>query len=97
MTELKPCPFCGSPGKWRMGGNTDYGVVNCSNPKCDATVFPYLDSKELAYARWNTRSLDLESEEEITARLIVMQYGIDQRVAVRNTIEWLRSRIEKGK
>lgn len=60
--ELKPCPFCGGPGKsWFMfvdlpddpGGGNGY-FVGC--PDCDV-VFHSLWSPDLAAYNWNNRNM----------------------------------------
>ena len=55
MTELKPCPFCGSEAIW----NTGKGVfISCGNEECMAGGYAGLDTpesrKHLSEA-WNTR------------------------------------------
>jgi Lar family restriction alleviation protein len=55
MSELKPCPFCGSADIdcADAGYKTDVWFVQCNN--CYAT-FPHFDSKEEAATAWNTRT-----------------------------------------
>ena len=56
MTELKPCPFCGSEARVAeldayIGGET-YMMVSC--PNCWAHTIPQ-KTEELAVAAWNGR------------------------------------------
>ncbi len=71
MSELLPCPFCGSrnvkmsgPDHWAYEGRTAR-LVECSD--CEAMGPVEVDSesdeiaKELAAERWNTRHSPLET------------------------------------
>lgn len=58
MTELKPCPFCGSdeihtysPGPYETGNDAS---VSCENPICGAEVRG--DTLKEAIAKWNRRA-----------------------------------------
>jgi len=57
-TELKPCPFCGSPGAyitWDVPEKTWHGA-HCTGKDCD--MHPYadgFDSKEQTFEAWNKR------------------------------------------
>jgi len=57
MTELKPCPFCGSteihtyePTMYEIGNDAS---VNCENPICEAEVRGR--TLQEAIAKWNRR------------------------------------------
>ena len=52
MTELKPCPFCGSDAIFSDGYNHWY--VRCSNQECLVRTRRFLD-KNNAMACWNRR------------------------------------------
>lgn len=68
MSELKPCPFCGSKATTRTGSdftNSNYSVF-CRN--CFASTGVFLSDVE-AISAWNTRTSDariaeLEAEVE---------------------------------
>jgi len=61
VSELKPCPFCGSdarmwPSHTKADKNGSYEIVGCSNVDCfiEPTTDEYLPYEE-AVQRWNTR------------------------------------------
>jgi len=58
MSELKPCPFCGSedvrefiPSAYEIG---DKARVCCQDPLCEACV--YGNTIKVARAKWNRRA-----------------------------------------
>ena len=56
MTELKPCPFCGSEARftcWINPYKDRYGVT-CISDDCGVSIFAGL-TKEEAAKRWNRR------------------------------------------
>lgn len=57
MTELKPCPFCGSkdiyeyiPSAYELGEDAE---IYCKNPICGATISG--NDIEIVRAKWNRR------------------------------------------
>ena len=57
MTELRPCPFCGSKAVIQEPGFNEWRVI-CSNPECGAMIFsryaePHGDVE--AMEKWNRR------------------------------------------
>jgi len=57
MSELKPCPFCGSPcDECTNEGNED-GFLGCDNRKCAASGLAM--TKE----QWNTRHNERENQQ----------------------------------
>ena len=52
MTELKPCPFCGSAAEMRHGHSHYY--ARCENQECLVRTKRY-DSIEKACEAWNRR------------------------------------------
>ena len=57
MSELKPCPFCGSDANYRSG--YDIHKVGCSNFKC------FLRNLPVYPEQWNNRPNQWVSVEEI--------------------------------
>lgn len=57
MTNLKPCPFCGSPAKesFDEGRNQEWWIV-CSNDDCDIFPTSACRVQEDARAWWNKRA-----------------------------------------
>lgn len=56
MSDLRPCPFCGYPGKLKTGtfcGSPRYQVI-CS--KCNATPGRFCKTEAEASEAWNTRA-----------------------------------------
>lgn len=51
--EMKPCPFCGSPGK--PTGECDMVWIVCSNWDCQAERINKFEETEDAIADWNER------------------------------------------
>lgn len=56
--ELKPCPFCGSPGILeRLGGpGSTHHIAKCSKCRCDLHFYP---TREQAIEIWNRRADEL--------------------------------------
>ena len=57
MSDLKPCPFCGSPGS--LFASSDHSSAwegGCSSEGCLATDCVWDISEELAVAAWNRRA-----------------------------------------
>lgn len=75
MSELKPCPFCGSPGSLFI--SSDHSGAwegGCSSEGCLATDCIWDISEELAVAAWNRRAspqveewIDFDTKEAIIA------------------------------
>lgn len=60
MTELKPCPFCGSEPRIMVGLKSQSIKIYCSNMyKCGATQEWFEEEKEARDA-WNRRVGDEE-------------------------------------
>lgn len=55
MTELKPCPFCGSKkvAYYRLVSGTDVEGIVCSG--CGITFVPTAYCKDVAAEEWNRR------------------------------------------
>lgn len=85
MTELKPCPFCGSEATLNHHDtNCDYvhhlfyPIVACNNCGCQTTEdFNRVDDK-LAIEEWNTRQsvINWQPIEELTEDVINRNYQI---------------------
>lgn len=59
MSEMKPCPFCGSDelshGSARPGFNEESsGIVQCHDDNCGACMLGY--DEDEAIVKWNTRA-----------------------------------------
>lgn len=58
--KLKPCPFCGKPGKFRTLHSTRYResyAAGCSNIQCAMKGYsPFYATPEEAAKVWNTRA-----------------------------------------
>lgn len=53
MTELKPCPFCGSSDiEINLGYEEAYYQIDCES--CDLRAF-FFDEKKESIKKWNTR------------------------------------------
>ena len=64
MSDLKPCPFCGSTGEIEHKRVLDTWIVQCSNQECPASYmigWDY-DTAEDAIEAWNRRVKDERSE-----------------------------------
>ena len=59
MSELKPCPFCGSEAKLFADKKTqDWGAI-CQQPECECNArIPYCSTREEAIEQWNRRAPD---------------------------------------
>ena len=56
MSELKPCPFCGTHiVEVEVDGN--YSWVECGNMECRAAIFPSTEGIEKAISIWNNRPM----------------------------------------
>lgn len=55
MTELKPCPFCGSPAELTHTKTWDY-YVRCTNKSCAARTRQYHENDAGAVNAWNKRT-----------------------------------------
>lgn len=61
VTELKPCPFCGSKAVYYNSDSQGGGVeINCTNEVCPMVVksLYIYKSKKAAARAWNTRSIE---------------------------------------
>lgn len=58
--KLKPCPFCGKPGKFRTLHSNRYResyAAGCSNIQCAMKGYsPFYATPEEAAKAWNTRA-----------------------------------------
>ena len=60
--ELKPCPFCGSPGQVKQTGSNKFPEdrrwgVGCCNPMCSVSPFVWgFFTEEEACKEWNKRA-----------------------------------------
>jgi hypothetical protein len=63
MSDLKPCPFCGSEANWDMDpcdeydpetGEGDEGLIilECSNKKCGISFEGYMNT---VFDKWDSR------------------------------------------
>lgn len=68
MSELKPCPFCGSKARWKQLGAEPYpvGGVDCLNESCGIHVGG--GNKAAAIAAWNRRPEPVGLSEETRER-----------------------------
>ena len=59
MSELKPCPFCGSEAKLFADKKTyDWGAV-CQQPECECNAkISYCSTREEAIEQWNRRTTE---------------------------------------
>lgn len=74
MSELKPCPFCGSQPRALMGYN--YHKFSCSNDSCEIYDTPF--QKEA----WNTRADGWVSVEDE-----LPEYGKPIILSINNTVQ----------
>lgn len=60
MSELKPCPFCGSPAEHYPDGDMEGYQIMCSNDmgKCPMTTWFGWSTAEEAENNWNRRAGD---------------------------------------
>ena len=68
MRDLKPCPFCGSPGS--LSASSDHSGAwegGCSSEGCLATDCVWDISEELAVAAWNRRASSPPERKEALA------------------------------
>ena len=68
MRDLKPCPFCGSPGS--LFASSDHSGAwegGCSSEGCLTTDCVWDISEELAVAAWNRRASSPPEREEVLA------------------------------
>lgn len=74
MSELKPCPFCGSDDVFCGQGPEGEDYVECWD--CSAKVETY-NGMEDAVAGWNTRAIDRDRLLEIAYDLEDLGVGSD--------------------
>ena len=57
MTDLKPCPFCGSKPEWSSHRNYKAAVyyIRCPNPDCMSAETKHYWNEEDAIKAWNRR------------------------------------------
>jgi hypothetical protein len=68
MSDLKPCPFCGSPGS--LFASSDHSGAwegGCSGEGCVANDLVWDTSKELAVATWNRRASPQAERDDVLA------------------------------
>lgn len=56
MSDLKPCPFCGSEARHYVFALIEH-YITCTNPKCYAETHRWTTEAEAVEA-WNTRTLE---------------------------------------
>lgn len=73
MSELKPCPFCGSDPKFTLDDGDGGSWVTCTNDKCkvNPSAIWHAHDKETIVQHWNNRP---ESE----AERVLREYGVSR-------------------
>ena len=58
MTDMKPCPFCGSEATIEHKNVLETWIVECSNTNCPASymIGNDYDTEEEAIEAWNRRA-----------------------------------------
>ena len=69
MSELKPCPFCGSEDVVRLSHNDRADIERCRN--CNLSIIV-----PLGITMWNTRPI----EDALNARITELKAVIDQLI-----------------
>jgi len=67
MSELKPCPFCGSKPKiftLKRKGYVDIHYIECVNRKCNEPFSKAYDEEEVV-KKWNTRHYPPEVQQAV--------------------------------
>jgi Lar family restriction alleviation protein len=102
MSDLRPCPFCGSAAKRHdIEAREDVDNAGASYIECErcAICTPlYFDRKENLYSSWNDRTPDIDREREIiaeNAREWAGHYaqGSDGRNTFILLAEWIEKRM----
>ena len=58
MTDLKPCPFCGSPAEMKVAKDVPVGYVytpRCTVTSCAGRITKLWKKEEAAVEAWNRR------------------------------------------
>lgn len=102
MEELKPCPFCGAPARFRVFGPADdYLMIECGKEDGACVSMQVSEASEWAHKylaeKWNNRPGEDEWERMYTNLAIEQSHEIWAGAAPENkplTLEELRSAIE---
>jgi len=67
MSNLKPCPFCGTEPNHMTSelGDRPCFYYECDNPKCGAAEKGWHDTEQEAINAWNTRPIEDALRKEI--------------------------------
>jgi Lar family restriction alleviation protein len=101
MSNLKPCPFCGTEPNHitsELGDNPCF-YYECENPKCGAAEKGWHDTEQEAINAWNTRPIEDALRKEIAQlqadnRSLVEQMNAMALKPNQEVIDW-HSYIEK--
>jgi Lar family restriction alleviation protein len=100
VTELLPCPFCGSPPRYAFEEDV-WHLVRCENRKCDVQsgIFP---TKPMAFSAWNKRAGGVaqagQVPTEVMAALDAIQAQCDEMRSLKGwRLNLIRENLAKAK
>lgn len=99
MSNLKPCPFCGTEPNHMTSelGDRPCFYYECENPKCGAAEKGWHNTEQEAIYAWNTRPIEDALRKENAALTLLHTQATDEMLKMQNRVHKLEAEIAQLK